>query len=163
MITAEYLRRLLHYDPGTGVFRWKIWGGERAPAGTTAGSMMALGYSTICIDSRHYLAHRLAWLYMTGDWPVVDIDHANLDKADNRWSHLREATRAQNKGNESRRSSNTTGAKGVYWHRQNRKWIANIRRNGKQTYLGSFATRDEAAAAYAAAAKEHFGEFARTE
>jgi hypothetical protein len=84
------------------------------------------------------------------------MDHKNLNRADDRWSNLREATASQNQANILKKSSNTSGAKGVCWRKDSRKWQAQICINGKRRYLGSFDTR-EAAAAYAAAAKEHFG------
>lgn len=114
-------------------------------------------------DRRLYTASRLAWLYMTGEWPENEIDHINLDRSDDRWLNLREATRAQNSFNTPRRSNNMSGAKGAYWHSQHRKWCAHIKIDGELKHIGLFATIDEAAAAYAAAAKLHRGEFARTE
>jgi hypothetical protein len=162
-LTSEHLRKMLHYEPETGVFRWKVWGGNRARAGSVAGCLNRRGYRLIRIDGRMYLASRLAWLYQTGAWPVAaEMDHKNLNRADDRWSNVREATASQNQANILKKSSNTSGAKGVCWRKDSRKWQAQICTNGKRTYLGSFDTREAAAAVYAAAAKEHFGEFART-
>ena len=102
----------------------------------------------------------MAWLYMTGSWPAKDIDHKDGDGLNNSWCNLREATRLENSGNSRRRSDNTSGAKGVRLDRG--KWIAQIVVAGKLRRLGTFNTLEAAAAAYEAAATEHFGEFART-
>jgi HNH endonuclease/AP2 domain len=163
LITAAYLHKLLSYNPESGVFTRRIGFGSSVKAGTVAGCPNSEGYLEIRIDGRLYKCARLAWLWMTGAWPVAEIDHINLDPGDNRFCNLREASRSQNKWNEGKRLSNTSGIKGVSWYRQNQKWRADIRINGEKKHLGFFATIDEAAAAYASAAAEHFGEFARLE
>ena len=101
---------------------------------------------------------------MTGEWPALEIDHINLDPADNRFCNLREATKAQNKRNTRKYCNNTSGTKGVFRMRYPNgrfKWRAQIGFNGNIKYLGSFDTIEEAAAVYTIAAKERFGEFAR--
>jgi hypothetical protein len=95
---------------------------------------------------------------MTGEWPS-EIDHINLDKADNRWTNLRLATRRLNNANT--RPRGALGVKGVSWNEERKKYVAQIRVNGKQTGLGRFDTIEEAKAAYDAAAQLEFGEFAR--
>jgi hypothetical protein len=86
-----------------------------------------------------------------------------MDRADNRWANLRMATRAQNKANTRPCAANTSGVKGVHWHKSAHKWRARIKVNGKRRHLGFFCTPESAAAAYAAAAEKYFGEFSRTE
>lgn len=162
MITAERLRELLHYDPVTGEFRWLVSrGGIRA--GSFAGCTTKVGYRLISIDGRCYRGHRLAWLYMTGEWPADEVDHVNLVRDDDRWENLREATHEENLRNYPRPRHNTSGVKGVYWNKKNRKWKAQIRVNRSRIYLGLFDSLDEAAAAYAAASAQHHGEFGRTD
>jgi hypothetical protein len=87
-------------------------------------------------------------------------DHANRDGLDNRRVNLRIATKSQNQANHGPHSDNTSGYKGVHWHRQARKWHASINVNKKRFYLGLFVDPVEAARAYNEAALEHFGEFA---
>ena len=79
-ITQAELRRRLDYDPETGVFTWRITVNSRAIAGETAGTKNGLGYHQLTLDRKIYLAHRLAWLYMTGEWPKDQIDHRNTMK-----------------------------------------------------------------------------------
>lgn len=159
-MTHERLREVLHYDPSTGVFTRLVSRG-RAKIGAVAGGINGHGYRRIMIDRKRYHAHRLAWFWMTGEWPAAEIDHWNLNRADNRWGNLRVATRSQNKANTRAYATNTSGLKGVSWDAQNSKWRAQIVINGKQISLGRRDTREEAAAEYADAAELYFGEFAR--
>lgn len=160
-LTQERLRELLHYDLGTGIFRWRISTGRKIKAGSVAGSRMGNGYIHIGIDSRKYQAHRLAWLYVNGEWPSKDIDHKNNVKDDNRIGNLRLATMSQNIANARRRSDNTSGFKGVSWKKRDSKWCARIRDGNKYRHLGLFTDPADAAKAYDAAAIELHGEFAR--
>jgi hypothetical protein len=162
VITAEHLRELLHYDPETGVFTWIMRGPGRRLCGTV-GSVNPLGYQRIAINRRYYQAHRLAWLYVHGEWPVGDIDHINGDPGDNRIANLRPATRSQNLANSKRRKNNTSGYKGVSWNKQARKWHARIGVDGQYKHLGLFTDPAEAHEAWLAAAKKTSREFARAE
>jgi hypothetical protein len=158
MLNAERLRELLAYDPETGEFTNRGRRGNTGRAGKAAGSRNSRGYVTVSIGGYNYLAHRLAWIYVTGTWPVAEIDHINGDGADNRFANLREATRGENARNRARQN-NTSGFKGVVG--RGTRWEAKIYYDGREIYLGTFATPEEAHAAYAKAALEHHGEFAR--
>lgn len=104
--------------------------------------------------------HRFLWsLWKLPETP--DIDHKNRNGLDCRRENLRAATSSQNLGNTAKKRTNTSGFKGVYWHRKLNKWFAQITCNGKQRHLGCFAEKEAAADAYIRAAKELFGEFAR--
>jgi hypothetical protein len=160
--TQERLKKLLHYNPETGLFTRKTGRGGRS-AGSPVGCTPKgdFGYVVIGVDRRLYLAHDLAFVFMVGVWPLEDVDHINGVKDDNRWGNLRPATRSQNNGNSRLRTDNTSGLKGVSFSKERQKWTAQIGIHGKQTSLGRFETREAAYAAYAAAAHRHFGEFAR--
>lgn len=84
------------------------------------------GYRNIRIDGRAYRVHRLAWLWMTGEWPDPECDHINTVKNDNRWFNLRKATRGQNAANRNANSTSWTGQKGVTWDKRNSKWMGTI-------------------------------------
>ena len=151
LITQEHLKGILHYDPETGVWRWRAPVRNSRGVGQKAGYREPTGRLRIRIDGKSYAAYRLAWFYMTGEWPPEQIDHINGRPDDDRWENLRLATNQQNQGN----SKNQVGYKGV--HPTRKRWMA---RCGQGGWLGTFATEEEAARAYDAAAKERFGEFA---
>ena len=168
MLSEERVLELLRYDPETGVFTWRVdrMSGQgrkvQAKAGSVAGSADRLGYCCISIDRRIHKAHRLAFVFMTGSFPTTRcVDHVNGNPSDNRWANLREATPSQNQGNRRRSSCNSSGFKGVTKGRY--KWHSGIRVRSKNYHLGSFDTPEEAHEAYKKAAREMFGEFARTE
>lgn len=93
---------------------------------------------------------------------VSDVDHINGNGLDNRRDNLRAATTAQNLANSRKRAGCASQFKGVYWHKQNLNWQAQIKKNNKGFHLGSFALEKDAAMAYDTAAREYFGEFANT-
>lgn len=159
-LTQPILRELLHYDHGTGDFTNLITRHGRAMAGSLAGSLTGEGYWNIMIFGSRYQAHRLAWLYMTGKWPENEIDHKDLNKSNNRWHNLREATCSQNHANKAVQANNSSGFKGVSWNKK--KWRAVLYIAGKQRFLGYFDTPQDAHIAYCNAAKMAYGDFART-
>ena len=144
--TSERLKQLLVYDPNTGLFHWRVNRRGRARAGDEAGTLVPTGYVSIEIDQKSVRAHRLAWLYVYGKMPPAgrDLDHINPDRADNRIANLRLATRPQNLHNAKLHARNKTGVTGVQWIQKHSRWRAFIQINGKQTYLGSFLTKQEA-------------------
>ena len=161
MLTADQLRERASFDPQTGIFTWIVATNNRVKVGDVAGTINQLGYRRLIINKRSYSCARLAWLYMTGEWPRDQIDHINLSKADNRWCNLREATPSQNQANSGVPRNNSSGFKGVFWEKSRGKWRAEIKVNKKGVVLGRFATREAAHAAYCTAAKNFFGEFMR--
>src|SRR5690349_20811660 len=117
-LTPDKVRQVLSYDAITGQFTWRVSKGLRVRAGGNAGFVAQganTGYVIIGIDGRQYRAHRLAWFYVTGEWPPDEIDHINGNRADNRWANLRPATVAENQRNRAKSKRNTSGYKGVYW------------------------------------------------
>src|SRR5690606_19421962 len=169
MITQEELRRALVYDQTTGIFTYRsrdltefksqracnAWNARFAlkEAGTPSGH----GYVKLTVYRQKVYAHRAAWLYVHGDWPEF-IDHKNGDRSDNRLANLRSVSRAENQRNRAVQANNRLRIKGV--HKSGSAYIAGITIDGKYRHLGSYRTPQAAAAAYDAAAIEHFGEFA---
>lgn len=160
-LTHEQVLSQVSYDPETGEFR-RLVNRPHSPVGSDAATKIDThGYHVVRLLGQEVRAHRLAWFYMTGEWPKNDIDHRDTVRSNNRWSNLRSATRRQNLANSKISSANTSGSKGVSLYKATGRWQAYINRAGKREHLGFFTTRDEAALAYAQAANEEFGEFAR--
>tara|TARA_R100001244_G_scaffold123667_1_gene93353 strand:+ start:652 stop:1152 length:501 start_codon:yes stop_codon:yes gene_type:complete len=159
-LSQEYIKSKLEYNPEEGTFIWLASSG-RAKKGYFAGGETGNGYKRILINKKSYLYHRLAWVYMTGDWPVEQIDHINGDGLDNRWINIREATAQQNMFNRPKNKENKSGHKGVCWNKEVKKWHASININRKLVHLGDFLDIEDAAIAYRLAADTHHKEFAR--
>jgi hypothetical protein len=161
-LTVERLREVIAYDQETGLFTWRVTLSPIAQAGKQAGCTRSTrGYRKIRIDGRLFPAHRLAWLYVTGRWPVACIDHRNLDPSDNRFDNLREATPSQNMFN-MRGQKSAFPLKGV--HRgtvTGKAWRSCISAGKKAIHLGSFDCPAAAHFAYVVAADKLHGEFAR--
>jgi hypothetical protein len=159
-LTVGQVRKILKYNSATGSFIWLVSLPNGVTAGATAGRV-SLGYIRIGIDGRQYLAHRIAYLLMTGLWPKKQIDHVNGAKSDNRWINIRAATVSQNIANSPKRSNNTSGYKGASWNKERQKWAATISMNGKRMYLGRYSKIEDAYMVYVVAAKKYHREFAR--
>jgi len=138
IITQEYLKELLDYDPATGIFTWKVRTTNSVQVGDVAGTINSLGYRVIRLHGKLYKAHRLAWLFMTGEFPSDQIDHINHVKDDNRFSNLREVTNTENHRNATMQKNNSSGVTGVSWHKATSKWIVQIHVNGKHIHGGLF-------------------------
>ncbi len=159
-LKAEQVRELLTYDPKTGRLfwkrraihhfcseaQWKRWNTRYADreALTTEANQ---GYRQGAIFGRQYLAHRVAWLIETGEWPVREIDHKNGVRSDNRWTNLHEAGPSANMRNLSLSRTNTSGVTGVVWDKREGKWRAQISILKKCIHLGYFDTIEGAALA----------------
>lgn len=160
----EMIRSLLTYDRETGVFVWNrrnvIGSWNQKFAGKVAGTVCDRGYIYICINKRKFSAHRLAWLYVTGEWPELEIDHKNTIKGDNWFDNLRLATFFQNQQNKGLVPYNSSGLKGVSWRSDRDCWRAVINANGRFIHLGHFSEKKDARIAYTKAATELHGEFA---
>ena len=155
-ITAEHIRQVLDYDAGTGIFIWKTRQGQRGVVGTVAGSKTKLGYWTVQLFGIKYPAHRLAWCYMTGAWPVNHIDHIDGNPSNNTIDNLRDVTQTGNNQNQkSAHSQNVSKLLGVSRHKQG--WQAEIQVDGVRHYLGLFDTPVAAHTAYIAAKRKLHG------
>jgi hypothetical protein len=142
MITHTELLSYLFYCPETGVFTWRQDNG-RAREGQIAGRA-TWGYIGIKIDHREYKAHRLAWFYMTQEWPPDQVDHKDRNRANNRWTNLRLATNKQNHENLPVLRTNKSGVPGVRWDARRGKWFSFIRSNGRMKNLGRFSEMGQA-------------------
>lgn len=142
------LRELLEYDPDTGAFTWRNPRAYWHKPGARAGSVNGKGYYIIGIAKRYYSAHRLAWFYVHGVWPTHTIDHINRLRTDNRIANLRDVPVSVNNANVHR--PEIVGPK-------RKRYKAEIGYKGERRNLGSFATKDEARAAYLAARQELYG------
>ena len=160
-ITQKRLKCLLSYDPDTGYFTWNVnRQGRGARVGGRAGCVHATGYRVIRIDGHLEYEHRLAFIFVEGAIPPNEVDHINRVRDDNRWSNIRHATRSENQQNTGLRSSNSSGIRGVYWHRASGKWMAYARYEGRMHSLGYFNCKHQAGEVAARFRSEKLGEAA---
>ena len=144
----------LAYSPETGLLTWKV-SQSKGRAGRIAGHVRKDGYIIVGIDGDHYLAHRLAWLAVYGEWPDKFIDHVDGNPSNNRIANLRLASPAVNSQNvRVARCTSVSGVLGVRFRNDTGKWIAKIQVNGKRLYLGSFNSDSDAHAAYVRAKRD---------
>ncbi len=167
--SAEYIRSLFRYENGR--LYWKERPREHFVnehrknnwnshfAGKEAGYRSETSRWLIGIDNSRYMRHHIVWVIHHGYWPEM-LDHKDRDGFNDRIENLRPCTASQNQGNKSKSRCNASGFKGVILRKSCGIWRAQIKINGKNKYLGYFRTPEEAAAAYARAAKEKWGEFA---
>jgi hypothetical protein len=180
MPSPEQLRELLRYEPETGKLFWR----ERNPShfsitekrtaehacanwnsryanteAFTAINLKDKGYRSGRVFKRNYLAHRVIWAMQTGYWPRDLIDHKDQDSCNNRWENLREANKSQNAQNAPGHAVSSSRYKGVSFDRRRAKWHARIKVSGSQKFIGYFENEEDAARAYDAASRAHFGEF----
>jgi hypothetical protein len=140
---------------------WKKTRRGSALAFTKAGGLHPSSfYKTITVMDKKYYQHRIIFLMHNGYFPT-EVDHIDGNKLNNKIENLRAATTKQNQWNSKKPITNTSGYKGVSWHKNKNNWISSITLFGKLKYLGSFKTAEQAHEAYKQAAIKHFGEFAR--
>lgn len=154
-LTQERLKELLHYNPDTGGFAWRVNKGKvkaGQPAGTTC---RKTGYHIIGIDNKTHSAHRLCHLYMEGVWPVASIDHVNNLRHDNRWVNLRQVDHVINAQKATMREDNSSGYTGVHYNKNRSKYCARITVDKEIINLGSFKTFEEAVLARKTAEEKH--------
>lgn len=154
MITQEFIKSVLNYDENTGKFTW-------IKNGKSAGYIQKNGYVRFNFDNKHYRGHRLAWLYMYGEYPESHIDHINGNPSDNRICNLRLCTRNQNMQNRKVNKNNKIGIKGVSWNKAINKWHVQIGLNGKVKHIGYFDDLEFAELVSVEARDKYHKEFAR--
>jgi hypothetical protein len=132
------------------------------PAGSKAGSLRNDGYVGIFVKGTYYFAHRIVWEMFNGEIPTgLVIDHIDGNRANNRIENLRLCTFQQNHFNRGKQSNNKSGFKGVSWHKQKQKWVAQIKIDGRNKFLGFFTDPVKAYEKYCEVALERYGEYAR--
>ncbi len=147
-MTQKRLKGLVYYDSETGIFFSRR-------SRKALGSPKAAGYLTVQLGVRHYSLHRLAWLYMTGEFPKEVVDHIDHNKRNNTWTNLREATQVDNCKNQQLAKSNTSGFTGVRWNDTRNKWTAAIKVERKNIHLGVFNSFEDAVVARMAANEKY--------
>lgn len=179
MLTAEYVRQVLDYNPETGDMIWRerpvthfrkgkhsaervrdMW--NATWVGKIAGATGDQGRKLIRLDGHLYKAHRLIWLWMMGDWPDGEVDHRDLNKGNNRWTNLRLATHAQNNMNKPLQKNNVSGLKGVSWSSRDKAWAAEVRDQAVRLRKAGFKSKELAAAWVCEQRAALHGQFARS-
>ena len=147
-MTQDELKKILSYNPETGLFYWKVKPNKRLPIGVQAGGIRS-GYVKIKVNRKMYAAHRLAWLYVHGKEPEHFTDHINGNPLDNRIANLRPATASENMQNIRKpQKNNSHGNLGVTYDPKKKLWRARIGIDGIRKYIGKFKTQEQAAQAY---------------
>lgn len=157
-LTQDLLHELFEYRDGDLI--WKVSTNSRAPAGKIAGTVRPAGYRGIQINGKLYLAHRLIFLMHSGYLPRF-IDHIDNDQSNNRIENLRAATQIENLWNQAINSSNTSGFKGVVFHKATGKWRAQVQKDNKRHWGGYHDTAEKANEAAIALREKLHGEFVR--
>lgn len=158
-LTQARVRELFDYHPDgylTRLTKQSI----RTEIGQKVGCLHSSGYLVAHVDKKLYKVHRLIFLWHHGYLPKI-VDHADMNTVNNRINNLRAATKSQNMANRKRSSLNSSGLKCAWFHKQTGKWETSINVRGEKIFIGLFATKEEAHAAYEKAARAYFGEFAR--
>ena len=158
-LTQSQLKEILRYDENTGKFTVIKVYSKRMKIDSSAGTISKTGHIAITIGYVRYLAHRLAWLYMIGEWPKYDIDHINGISGDNKWSNLRLAKPSDNLCNRGAQRNNTSGYKNVSWCKLMNKWVVRIAKNRIDKVIGYFDNIEEANIAAIAFRKKIHGNF----
>ena len=144
MITQQELKQEVYYDQKTGIFTWlKTHKYSNKKIGNVCGSLDN-GYIRMCIYKQRHHAHQLAWLYIYGEYRLDAIDHINGNKTDNRICNLRKASVSENAYNRKMNIKNTSGVKGVTWHKRAKKWQVVITFNKIHKYLGMYSDINKA-------------------
>jgi hypothetical protein len=146
-ITQERLKEVMRYEPETGHWFWvKPPKYNNNLVGKKTGTKDVDGRIRVRVDKKTYRSYRLAWLYMTGEWPKNDIDHIDGNPGNDKWANLRDISRGENVRNQK--------SKGYRWNSERQKWECRYMLNYKTIFVGRFETEQEAKTAYEKAIKE---------
>jgi len=157
ILTQQYLNEIFEYRDGN--LYWKKDYGRKCKSGTLAGTINLRGYIQIGYKRKNYMAHKLIFLMHHGYLPEI-VDHIDNNRANNKIENLREATLVQNRWNSLKRSDNTSGIKGITWHKQVKKWYVRCHVDNKIYNLGCYQDMNEAKEVLEKFRKEAHGEFA---
>lgn len=133
--TQELLQSLFDYKDGN--LFWKTSPNSRIVIGSKCGSSDAYGYQCVKINKKAYKVHRLIWMYFYGEMPNI-IDHIDGNKQNNKIENLRNVTQFENCQNSKSRRDNTSGVKGVNFHKLTGKWAVQISVNKQRKHIGLF-------------------------
>ena len=153
-LTQDALKSVVRYDKETGDF-YRLKSDGRVKAGLVKQKPCRRGYLIMRIYGIKYKMHRLAWLYVYGEFPVGVIDHIDGDTENNKISNLRECSQRENCQNTSKKSIAKSGLKGVYSTTQENLWRSKIVVNRKRIDLGCYKTPEEAHEAYLEAKRKY--------
>jgi len=147
----EFIRKWWRYDPQTGLVLWRAKAPKsRRVAGDVVGFISSQGYRVARVKRKEIKLHRVAWFLHYGEWPALQVDHINRDRADNRIENLRLATNQENA-----RNKGQSGLRRPSWNRK--KWEARITHNYKTIPLGSYDCFAHALRARRAAEAKYWG------
>ena len=153
-------KSLLRYEGGD--LFWIESPNSLVSAGQKAGTLRSDGYIGIFIKGTYYFAHRTIWEMFNGEIPAgLVIDHIDGVRWNNRIENLRACTFQQNHFNRGKQSNNKSGFKGVSWHKQKQKWVAQIKIDGRNKFLGFFVDPVKAYEKYCEVAIMRYGEYAK--
>lgn len=154
MTTQERLKEIYSYDSESGLFTFNV---KRGPmrVGDVAGTINKGGYIQINFDGKIYVAHRLAWLYVIGEWPDGWIDHKDTVRTNNRFDNLRVVTPTVSNRNRNMNKRNTSGTTGISWNKKESKWQAYICVDSRMINLGWFEHKEDAILARMTAEKKY--------
>ena len=153
-LTVSRLKELLSYNPVDGLFtRIAPVCGRYGRIGFVCGSPDKKGHIYVTIDKQKHGAHRLAWFYTHGVWPTRQIDHINGVRADNRMANLRDVSHSINSQNR-RKAYGLSGFLGVTKNK-GKTFKAMLCVDGKNRYIGSYATPELAFEAYVFEKRKH--------
>lgn len=157
-LTQEYLKSILRYDPDTGEWTWLIR--KKGISNVHAGTRNSLGYKVIKINQKIYRGSRLAWLFMTGEWPSGTIDHKDRDPTNDRWINLADVSKSDQSRNRTLKKKKTSLPRWVTKTHESKNFSANVRdKNGKIKYLGSYKCPTKAYFAALAFVQQEFDTF----
>lgn len=159
-LTQSLVKTLLNYDPLTGALTHAVDRRPTGKAGEPAGWVNQRGYHRVSVEGKNLPTNKVIWLWMTGTYPVLDVDHKDRHRANNVWTNLRLATRTDNLINQGKKPNNTSGYKGV--SSRGSSHMVRLRIAGEIKHFGSYPTAIQAAHAYDVVAVKHNGEFAVT-